>query len=381
LQPLGVRLCVYLPAGAPNQDAAAMTGLQWHDGANRNANFQRIWEAVVREWSERWGRKVNAWWFDGAYWPDAMYRFAEAPNFASFAAAVRAGNPNALVAFNPGVLTPIVCQTENEDFTAGETNDPWGLDCQGRWVVAPMKPGEVEASPEVRRAQYHMLSFLGPWWCASPPRFKVAQIVDWTRDIVDHGGAVTWDAPIGVDGHIPAPFVEQLTALGQALAGPRSPASLQPVPPGNLAWHKPAQLLNLSGTKPLDVNSGHYFAKLGVDGDPTTFAQAGGEWPWTYQVDLLTAAKLNRVVITFGGAKGGTPDRGYATEYKVEISADGQDWFQVAHVDDGVGGTVTYKFAPRTARYVAVRALKPDGPNQPGNQMAIAELEVYGEQP
>jgi hypothetical protein len=30
-----------------------------------------------------------------------------------------------------------------------------------------------------------------------------------------------------------------------------------------------------------------------------------------------------------------------------------------------------------SARYVRIQALKPDGPNQKGRQMAVAELEVY----
>lgn len=77
---------------------------------------------MIREWSLRWGTWVDGWWFDGCYWPDATYRHAEAPNFASFAAAARAGNPQLVVAFNPGVK--IEAQSEHEDYTAGEIDDP-----------------------------------------------------------------------------------------------------------------------------------------------------------------------------------------------------------------------------------------------------------------
>ena len=44
---------------------------------------------------DRWGQKVWGWWFDGCYFADAMYRHPDAPNFASFAAAAKAGNPDA----------------------------------------------------------------------------------------------------------------------------------------------------------------------------------------------------------------------------------------------------------------------------------------------
>ena len=114
---------------------------------DRLAAFQQKWESVITEWSKRWGRRVSGWWFDGCYYPDAMYRHPEPPNFASFAAAVRSGNPDSLVAFNPGVLNPIITLTPEEDYTAGEINDPGKVVCPGRWVG---------------KAQFHMLSYLGP---------------------------------------------------------------------------------------------------------------------------------------------------------------------------------------------------------------------------
>ncbi|MBI5834834.1 MAG: discoidin domain-containing protein [Armatimonadetes bacterium] len=379
LETKGIRMCVYLPAGAPNQDAKAMAGLEWTNGPHRNANFQRKWEAVIREWSLRWGKRVHAWWFDGCYWPDAMYRFAEAPNFASFAAAAKAGNPDSLVAFNPGVINPIICQTQWEDFTAGEINEPGYMEHPGRWVVAPQKPGETDAPAEQRRAQYQMLSYLGPTWCASPPRFTVDRVAEYTRDVMDHQGVVTWDVPIGAGGLIPKPFFDQLVALHASLAGPRPPKTERPVtPPGNLAFRRPAQLLSLDGLRTMQVNSGTYHPKCGVDGDPGTFALAGGEWPWSYHVDLEKAQALARVVITFAGSRDGPRKTGYPTEYAIRLSADGLNWTEVAHVQDAVGGKVEHTFAAVEARYVRVLSIKPDAADQPGGQMAVAELEVYG---
>ena len=46
---------------------------------------------------DRWGKKVAGWWFDGCYFPDSMYRSADPPNFPSFAAAARSGNPDSCV--------------------------------------------------------------------------------------------------------------------------------------------------------------------------------------------------------------------------------------------------------------------------------------------
>ncbi len=90
----GIRLMVYLPSGAPGQDKAADAALEWRNGPYPNGEFQDKWEQIIQEWSRRWGNKVAGWWFDGCYFPNTMYRSPEAPNFATFAAAARAGNPD-----------------------------------------------------------------------------------------------------------------------------------------------------------------------------------------------------------------------------------------------------------------------------------------------
>lgn len=220
LAPKGIRLMVYLPAGAPDRDEAAMKALEWRNGKyprwqypeggpdggdDRLVAFQEKWQAVIAEWSTRWGTKVSGWWFDGCYFPVAMYQHPDAPNFESFAAAARAGNPGSIVAFNPGVVYPIMTLTPFEDYTAGEINEPDKVECAERWVGT---------------AQLHMLSYLGPSWAQSPPRFTNEQVLAFTRRLTDCQGVVSWDVPITATGAIPQPFLDQLKALGAAMAGP-----------------------------------------------------------------------------------------------------------------------------------------------------------------
>jgi hypothetical protein len=213
----GIPLLAYLPSGAPTTDPTACSKLQWEWGfegghplegkrtGKRLREFQVMWEEIIREWSLRWGSRVKGWWFDGCYFADEMYRHPDAPNFHSFAAAARAGNPDSLVSFNPGImLTP---HSAAEDFTAGETNEPGELDCRDRWVVAP----------DGHREQYHVWSFLGKFWGALPLRYTTAQAYLHTRRIVDHGGVFTWDVPIQKDGRLPAEAAGQLAELGKAL--------------------------------------------------------------------------------------------------------------------------------------------------------------------
>ena len=132
----------------------------------------------------------------------------------------------------------------------------------------------------------------------------------------------------------------------------------------------PAFLMNVEGKYQLGPSSGEVHAsRCGVDGDPATSAQAGNEWAWAYDVNLLRIEKLSRVVVNFG------PD--YATEFELLATTDGAKWQKLAALREQKGGRVELTFAPTEARILRMRAIKPDGPGQPGGQMAVAELEAY----
>jgi alpha-L-fucosidase len=219
-----IRLMVYLPSGAPGADLVACKKLGWRWGkpggwqlpgesvGGRLAEFQRNWDAVVREWSLRWGKSVSGWWIDGCYFADQMYRFDDEPNFASFARAMKAGNPEAIVAFNPGVRVPVIGHTKFDNYTAGEVNlqqlSKAIESCPGRWLEC-----------EGRKVQFHILSFLGKSWCRGDrPQLPNDQLITCTRQIAAKGGVVTYDVPIQKGGIIPQPFIEQLRAIGAAMA-------------------------------------------------------------------------------------------------------------------------------------------------------------------
>jgi hypothetical protein len=213
LKPRGIHLLVYLPAGAPDQDKTAMEKLEWRRGPHANLEFQRKWERIIAEWSKRWGDHVEGWWFDGCYWPNTMYRRAAAPNFASFAAAARTGNPASVVAFNRGVVVPVHAESEQEDYTAGEINDAARARADGFWVDG---------------AQWHMLSYLGERWSGGAPRYGDQEAALITTRIVERGGVVTWDVPHNERGLIDEPFVRQLRAIGAAVGRASRADTLRP---------------------------------------------------------------------------------------------------------------------------------------------------------
>src|SRR5215471_15747835 len=175
----GIRLMVYLPSGAPGGDKTADAALEWRNGPYRNKEFQEKWEQIIREWSTRWGKKVSGWWFDGCYWPNTMYRTPDAPNFATFAAAARTGNPDAALAFNPGVIHRLISITPFEDYIAGEIDDPDQI------TIRRAVDGKQDG------VQLHVLTHLGEQWGKGAPRFTALQAADWSRKLVQQGAAIT----------------------------------------------------------------------------------------------------------------------------------------------------------------------------------------------
>ena len=224
LKPRGIRTMVYFTSSAPAHDRQAIERLRctppWdpkrigfkgdsftpQPGVDeRMTDFQRHWEAVIREWSTRWGKDVHGWWIDGAYNADAMYRHKTPPNFESFADAMRAGNPDSIVCFNPGVKVPIIKHAPGEDYTAGEIADALPVAVNAGWT----KP----VGDAIAGAQYHILTFLGDYWGRGKPRFNQEMLAGYTKYINDRGGVITWDVPPTEKGLIPEEFFRLLLAL------------------------------------------------------------------------------------------------------------------------------------------------------------------------
>ena len=211
VEPHGIRLMVYLPGGAPATDAVAKAKLE-EPVDERLSTIQRHWEAVSREWSLRWGRSVHGWWIDGPYNAPA-YSHPDAPNYRSFAEALKAGNPDSLVSFNNGLRLPLYSITEYEDFTPGEIERE-----------LPVAPGCLPDYSRLRNfdrfldgAQLHVLSILGEWWGKGPVRFPDELTIGYTKFMNSKGGVVTWDAPLTYTGLIDEEFRPHVTALGRAI--------------------------------------------------------------------------------------------------------------------------------------------------------------------
>ncbi len=218
LAPRGIALMAYVPADGSWADPQARAGLKqtahWSDDPNhdwgpgphwaryRLPEFQQNWETVCRDWSLRFGDKVRGWWVDGAYAKEHRYPEDDAPNLRTYADALRAGNPEALVAFNSGVWTPVRAYSQYEDYTAGEIADD-----------LPQCPGGSIEGDGGHRELYHVLSYLGAFWGRGEPRFPDALVAGYTQHVNSHGGVVTWDVPFNPDGTIAESFRRQLGTI------------------------------------------------------------------------------------------------------------------------------------------------------------------------
>ena len=202
---------LYLPSQPPNEDPQAQRAFGLPEGKKDQPltpDAARQWAEVIREWSDRYGDRVSGWWFDGGY--DSV-RF-DGRIASIYAAAARHGNAASIVTFNPGVM--LVRHTRAEDYTAGETDEPFGV---------------LPASRFVDGAQWHALTYLGSHWGARDTRYATARWTAWARAVASKDGVVTidvgpnWDPKAGPIGAIDAAQLEQLSAIGAAGVVPFGP--------------------------------------------------------------------------------------------------------------------------------------------------------------
>jgi alpha-L-fucosidase len=196
LRPHGIRLMLYLPSQTPNRDLQAVKafGLDGAPNTDRKLNpaFAQKWAQVIEAWSTRYGDKVAGWWFDGSYpWCDFDDGIAK-----GYAAAVKKGNPKAVVAFNPGVS--LKRWVPSDDSTAGELNNPFAVTCEDRWL---------------NDAQWHVLTFLGNMWGQKDTRYTNEQWIDWLNRVTAKGGVVTIDMGHNPNGTLIDKQFEQMQVI------------------------------------------------------------------------------------------------------------------------------------------------------------------------
>ena len=122
LQKYGIDLYLYYTGDGPYRDPEVGPRFGFTEPRELGVTlpFVEKWASVLEEYSVRYGDKVKGYWIDGCYTDYFKYNNEL---LAHFYRAVKAGNPDAIVACNDGVKDYYHKNYENEDFVCGEFND------------------------------------------------------------------------------------------------------------------------------------------------------------------------------------------------------------------------------------------------------------------
>ncbi len=197
----GIRLMLYLTCQVGFGDPHAQAAFGLPEGPKEqplNLEATDKWASVIQEWADRYGDKVSGWWFDGGY---RQLGFDEIMAW-SYAKAVKHGNPKAIATFNAALGANRA--TDAEDFTAGETEDPFGTVPHSRWQEG---------------SQWHVLTYLGKQWGQRDTRFTSEQWAKWAAKVAAKEGVVTldmgpnYDPNAGPIGSLSESHMEQVKAI------------------------------------------------------------------------------------------------------------------------------------------------------------------------
>lgn len=179
----GIRLMLYVPTGAPQNDESVARAFGCRE---RDRDFTCDWimtPEFVDKWCEfltelslRYGDRVSGWWIDGFYeWCGCTNDIA-----ARYASALKSGNPHAILAFNGGAETYFY-PSEYDDYLPGEWNRFDTMECRDRWING---------------VQWHELSYLGERWDGGALMFTADKVAAHLKEVHAHGGVVSIDPPM-----------------------------------------------------------------------------------------------------------------------------------------------------------------------------------------
>ncbi len=222
LKRLQKRFIGYLPAEVKAPEDLHK-GFAWNPADQ--LEFEKRYTAFIAEYSKRLGKLLSGWWFDGCYtWPDFHNDKRHWPLWSE---AAKAGNPDALVAYNDGSLCCGITKplTPLQDYLAGEIEllrD--GKLRLGRDGDSPLYVPDACYLPGTE-CLWHGLVPIDCFWGhgtagpMEPPKYTDECLQGFVRNCTKVGGAVTLNVGIYQEGHLADATVAQLKRLGAALKG------------------------------------------------------------------------------------------------------------------------------------------------------------------
>lgn len=198
----GIRLMLYLPGNPPIMNSLVTDKFQYTYGVDSPTSqyTQARWEAVIREWSIRYGKKLYGWWFDGMYRGGIIETRSDMNlkhNISTHTLAAKAGNFNSIVSYNYGI-DKIQSNSPYDDYSAGEESRIIQLP-ENRWVDDGV--------------QWFHLTYLGDWWGAEGSRFSTNDLVSWAKKVFERSGVLCFDIHANKTGKINDDHLKQLKAV------------------------------------------------------------------------------------------------------------------------------------------------------------------------
>ena len=198
----GIKMMFYLPGNPPNSNELVDKKFKYSYGKDSPTSqfTQACWEAVIREWSLRYGKKLSGWWFDGMYRGGIIETRSDMNlpyNISTHTLAAKAGNYSSIVTYNYGV-NKIQSNSPYDDYSAGE---------EGEIVQVPKSRWIVEG------VQWFIFTYLGSSWGKDGTRFKTWELEQWAEKIFVKDGIICLDINADKTGAINPDHIAQVKAV------------------------------------------------------------------------------------------------------------------------------------------------------------------------
>ena len=293
LDKYGINLMLYAAAEGPVSGELNEI-FPWNYRTGAGEGFTAKYFTMLREISLRYGEKIKGWWIDGCYPHYPQFSTADTQFCLELTDALQTGNPNSMVALNPGIIVSKI--TTGQEYTCGEAD-------------------KLIFYPEDRfidGAQWHVLTYLGPWWCDPKCARSNIELVNYVKACTDKGGVLTFDVAYGPTGLIVPEHFEQLKVVKHFIKDMDS-YDEKDIPESenyliNLGTCEmdeiPADYVNIALGKACSASSsysdtmpGNHGPETGVDGDLETgwapgFSNPDGVW---WQVDLGKVERIDGI--------------------------------------------------------------------------------------
>ena len=207
LEKKGIKLILYFNPDGPS-DADWQSAVSFKDDPKTHAEYvYRVVSAI----SKKYGKRISGWWIDDCYDSHVLtvanrgrgHRY----DYKRFGEALRAGNPDAILAFN---FSGSVCEWTSElgvgvaDYQGGEED----------WLHrSPAASFTGEGG-----TQWFGLSWMDDFWVhdkagVPTPRFSNDEVLAYVRRVKNNGGAFAYNAAMYREGHISEPTMKQILWL------------------------------------------------------------------------------------------------------------------------------------------------------------------------